>query len=371
MGNEISTSTDKRSLLLEFYKTTLEHRTKLASIIMVSGVAVAIPAAVEAYKARLEAYAKDRSLEIEKVIKERETNLRDKEQKLKELEFRQHSIETFSSTGLQQDIELRIRLAEYFAALSDQDYSAKWDAYRTSLTTRRENSKKLLDELYDQIDVEEAKDRPDVLGLRKLYRAKRWLEAEFNPVQPSEKVTLRPGAAQLPTNEGLVPLKIETLISLFGHPLKNMNALTRSCQESDNALLRSQMKTESLSIGIVTMLEPALASLKEVLGRIAKRDKNLAQAIKSFAGLCVRSAVGPGGISRHAFGIAIDLGIRGSVDLSPNTRDDYLVVAEEFHNAGWVWGGAWEGIKDPPHFEISQAMFDQWMDSGKIKVAKQ
>jgi hypothetical protein len=101
-------------VFLEFYRITLEHRAKLVSIIMVSGIAVAIPAAVDAYKARLDLYAKDKSLEIERVIQERETTLKDKEQKLNELQFRQNSIQAFSSTGLQQDIELRIRLAEIF-----------------------------------------------------------------------------------------------------------------------------------------------------------------------------------------------------------------------------------------------------------------
>ena len=124
----------KDSLLLEFYKTTLEHRSKLISIIMVSGVAVAIPAAVDAYKARMDMITKEKSLEIERVIKEKETGLKDKEQKLKELEFRQNSIQAFSSTGLQQDIELRIRLAE---------------------DDRRKEAKRLLDDINDQIDSEE------------------------------------------------------------------------------------------------------------------------------------------------------------------------------------------------------------------------
>src|SRR5712691_7251356 len=93
-----------RSQALEFYRLTLEHREKVISIIVASGIAVAIPASVDVYKARLQ------------------QQLNSQEQKLKELEFRQRSIQSFSSTGLQQDIELRLRLAEYFSNLSDDEY---------------------------------------------------------------------------------------------------------------------------------------------------------------------------------------------------------------------------------------------------------
>ena len=298
----------KTSIVLELYKTTLEHRAKLVSIIMASGIAVAIPAAVDAYKARLEAYSKDKSLEIERVIRDRETQLKDKEQKLKELEFRQKSVETFSSTGLQQDIELRIRLAEYFSALSDDDYQKKWIAYRDSLAGRREKSKSLLDDLYDKIDIEGAKSQPDELALRKLNRAKRWLEAEFNPVEPSERVTLRTGGTPAPTNEGLTAVAMDDLIPMFGTPLSDMKLLTRSCQLPDNKEFNDRIKTEVLSIGNVTLLGPALESLKEVLKNIAKRDKDLAASIKSLGGVCVRMMAGNGNLlSRHSFGLAIDL----------------------------------------------------------------
>jgi hypothetical protein len=367
------TSPDSRdSLILEFYKTTLEHRAKLVSIIMASGIAIAIPAAVEAYKARLEAYSKEKSLEIERVVKERETALKQSEQNLNQLTFRQKSIQDFSSTGLQQDIELRIRLADYFSALSDDEYRKKWVAYLESLTARREKSKALLDDLYDKIDIESAKSEPNELALRKLNRAKRWLEAEFNPVEPSERVTLRSAAAPVTTNEGLTPFDLNNVMSAIGAPLLDMKLLGPACQPIDNPVLRDQVKSEALPIGNVTLLEPALASLKEILTAISKRDSAVGASIKSQGGLCVRTVRGSARLpSRHSFGLAIDLTVNGQRELNAEAKDGFLIVADEFHKAGWIWGGAWQLARDVPHFEVSRELLEQWTGSGKIKLAKQ
>jgi hypothetical protein len=89
--------------------------------------------------------------------KEKDAAQREKETKLKELEFRQKSIETFATTALQQDIELRIRLADYFAAVSDDEGRKKWDAYLRTLTDRRKELRSVLDNLNDRIDEQEFK----------------------------------------------------------------------------------------------------------------------------------------------------------------------------------------------------------------------
>jgi hypothetical protein len=225
--------------------------------------------------------------------------------------------------------------------------------------------------LNDRIDIEEIKSQPDALKLRKLYRAKRWLEAEFNPVEPSEKVTLRSGSGQLPSNEGLTLLNMDRLLTVLGPPLADMKSLGTSCRPIDNDFLRGQLKTEALSIGSVIMLAPALASLKDVLANIATRESDLAAAIKNMGTVCVRKTRNGNELSRHSFGLAIDLSVRDKMDLSPDVKDDFQVVAEEFHKAGWIWGGGWTMASDYPHFEVSQQLLDAWINSGKIEIAKQ
>src|SRR6266567_7171622 len=178
------------SRLIEFYKISLENRTKLVSIIMVSGVAVAIPAAVDAYKAKIEQNTKVLSLQLEATLKEEGALLKDKEHQLEELKVRQGAIQEFSKTGLQQDIELRIRLAEYFAALSDNEYITKWSSYKQYLVQKFEKDRADLDSVYDQIDIEQSKPQKDDLKIRKLERKKAQLEAEFNPVVFGQRVSV-------------------------------------------------------------------------------------------------------------------------------------------------------------------------------------
>jgi hypothetical protein len=59
------------SPLLALYKITLEHREKVISIIMVSGIAVAIPAVVDAYKASIERDTKVLSLQMEQSVRDK------------------------------------------------------------------------------------------------------------------------------------------------------------------------------------------------------------------------------------------------------------------------------------------------------------
>ena len=56
--------------------------------------------------------------------------------------------------------------------------------------------------------------------------------------------------------------------------------------------------------------------------------------------------------------------------MSSDAKDGFLIVADEFHKAGWIWGGAWQFAKDVPHFEVSQQLLEQWTASGKIDIAK-
>jgi hypothetical protein len=359
----------KNSVILELYKTTLDHREKIISIIFVSGIAVAIPAMVDAYKARMEYLSKETSLELQKESFNMESNLKEKEQNLKELTFRQESIQSFSSTGLQQDIELRIRLAEYFAALAADDvYKEKWRIYLKNLSDRRNESKRKLDQVNDEIDTEVFKQVPDQLHLRKLYRARGWLEAEFNPVVVNEPVTLQPTAVASITNAGLTTIQSSKLLELFGSPVADVNSLRPGCSSVTNPLLLKQLQTEQTSIGRVTLLAPAIQSLKQVISNIGTMSSALAADMKTAGGLCVRKLAVGSGLSRHSFGLAVDIPLGGSFELADNQKTNMQVIAGEFHRQGWIWGGAWSPEVDYFHFEVSQELLQRWINSGELEV---
>ena len=99
-------------LRLRGYQARLGFWQALWGTIITGGVAVAIPAAVDSYKAYQE-----------RRLKEQDIALKDKELQGKILDSHQLYISNFLSTALNQDIELRIRFAEYFIAIAPRPVS--------------------------------------------------------------------------------------------------------------------------------------------------------------------------------------------------------------------------------------------------------
>ncbi len=161
------------------------------------------------------------------------------------------------------------------------------------------------------------------------------------------------------------------LLEVFGQPATKIEGL---CGKVDREPLRSQLRTENIGGFSVTMLGPAVDSLKYVLGEIEKSEPELRVRLGSLGTLCVRYMQGASGVlSNHSFGTAIDisidqqiipLGTTGTGELAQSLRR----VAEYFERAGWVWGGRLR-IPDPQHFEIGSELFERWVAAGSLKTA--
>jgi lysozyme family protein len=91
------------------------------------GVAVAIPAAVDAYKAQLD---------LQKA--RQEVQLKQKEIESKAQDLHQTYISKFLDTALNQDIELRLRFSEYFSYVSEKESTEQWRKYHEELEKRRD-----------------------------------------------------------------------------------------------------------------------------------------------------------------------------------------------------------------------------------------
>jgi hypothetical protein len=92
----------------------------------------------------------------------------------------------------------------------------------------------------------------------------------------------------------------------------------------------------------VEMLEGALRELTE---------NGLATLVdpSQFAGCYSPRRIGPGlGISRHAWGVAVDVNAASNPLGAPGTQDDRLVTI--MRRWGMAWGGEWLR-PDPMHFE--------------------
>jgi lysozyme family protein len=175
-------------LNLEKYKTRLGFWQAVWGTLISGGIAVAIPAAVDAYKARLEL---QKSMEDQK--------LKDKEIQLRILDSHQQYIANFLNTALNQDIELRIRFAEYFSFVSDPSYRPVWETFRSSLVSRRNDIRDQINSKEMQLDQLRARRASLTLqqqiDFAKLERELSWINGEVGYVRRDSNVT----AAAVPT----------------------------------------------------------------------------------------------------------------------------------------------------------------------------
>src|SRR5262245_58611966 len=189
--------TARDQLNFERYRTRLGFWQAIWGTLISGGIAVAIPAAVDAYKARIELQLK--SKEIEGKI----------------LDSHQQYISNFLNTALNQDIELRIRFSEYFSFVSDAQNRVGWNLYRESLVTRRDairgeiNSKEMqLEQLRARRNSLTA---PEQSNLAKLERELSWSYAEVGYVRRDSNVTAPAATAAVALDKASIVNDSETL----------------------------------------------------------------------------------------------------------------------------------------------------------------
>src|SRR5690242_8512652 len=109
----------QREFSLRKYEAWIGLLKVVVGTALVGLAGVLVPAAVEFWKSHYENDRKRVELELS----------------------RQHSqqqyVKEFVSTALAQDIELRIRFAEYFSTVSDDGHKTSWQTYLKVLTDKR------------------------------------------------------------------------------------------------------------------------------------------------------------------------------------------------------------------------------------------
>ena len=155
------------------------------------------------------------------------------------------------------------------------------------------------------------------------------------------------------------------LENFLGRPRQT---LSDNCEPMTNPKLRALLKTEQVGPIRVTMLQPALDSLKRVFAKVEATDPDLYERINTAGALCVRQIRGTRGrTSTHSFGLAVDLNIDGKLDTlgDGKTQLGLTILADFFLEEGWVWGAAF-GREDSMHFEVSKQQLLQWREEGKL-----
>jgi hypothetical protein len=144
--------------------------------------------------------------------------------------------------------------------------------------------------------------------------------------------------------------------------------LSDQCQPMTNPKLRAMLKVERVGPIRVSMLQPALDSLRRVFANVEATDPDLYARINTAGALCVRQIRGTRGrTSTHSFGLAVDLNIDGKLDTLGDGRTQLglTILADFFREEGWVWGAGFSR-EDSMHFEVSRQKLEEWRAEGKI-----
>ncbi len=167
-------------------------------------------------------------------------------------------------------------------------------------------------------------------------------------------------------NAGMSNSGSSYLKGLFGLPRPD---LSETCQSMTNPLLKALVKTEDVGPIRVTMLEPAILSLRQVFRNVKIFEPELYNRIKTAGSLCVRHIRGrPGSVSTHAYGLSVDLNIDGKLDTlgDGKTQLGLILLADFFRKEGWYWGAGF-GREDSMHFQVSKEKIDQWLRQKLIR----
>lgn len=104
--------------------------------------------------------------------------------------WQQEYIKNFEAKGSDQDIELRIRLAEYFSHLANDQIKPSWARYHQTLLEKRNSERNKIIEINRLIaDLEQQSTKDAALELENFKRELRWRHAQLAPLQKDDYVT--------------------------------------------------------------------------------------------------------------------------------------------------------------------------------------
>lgn len=172
-------------------------------------------------------------------------------------------------------------------------------------------------------------------------------------------------AGRRTNNEGINVPSPSFQIEMFGMPRET---LSDDCEPMTNPKLKSMLVTEDVGPIRVSMLKPAVDSMRNVFEKVKATDADLYARIATAGALCVRRIRGSqNSVSSHSFGLAVDLNIDGVLDTLGDGRTQLglTIIADFFQAEGWFWGASFSR-EDSMHFEVSKEMITKWRADGKI-----
>ncbi|MGY3149325.1 hypothetical protein ACVWYQ_006324 [Bradyrhizobium sp. USDA 3397] len=100
-------------------------------------------------------------------------------------------ITSFLEKGINQDIELRLRLAGYFANVSDADQKKLWESYETKLFKRRNEVRDTINDLEEKFAIlcrGNGGKTFDIVGIDRTRRLLEWAYSEIGYAQTNRSI---------------------------------------------------------------------------------------------------------------------------------------------------------------------------------------
>lgn len=172
-GSRPAEGISQEEVALRRYEARLGLFKVVAGTLIVGLAGVLIPGAIDFYRARSE--------NTQKVT----------EIRLSQQAAHQQYIKDFFSTAVNQDIELRIRFADYFAHLADPEQKHLWKSYLANLRELRDKNRQIINDK-EKLLVDLKKQAPETVDNAEFDRINRelaWANAEIGYV-PTERSTV-------------------------------------------------------------------------------------------------------------------------------------------------------------------------------------
>lgn len=175
-------SIEQQQLELERYKTKMDFLKFVWGSVVVAIAVAAIPPLFQLATAVLQNARSDAELRSKELTFRAE--LQSKQQAstaellLKQQTFRDEYVKTFVANALDQDIELRIRLAQYFAKVTTDAFREGWVGYRDDLVSHRNEMQDKIDKVEAELKRKTEEQPQDVLAVQQLERKLRWMNKE-------------------------------------------------------------------------------------------------------------------------------------------------------------------------------------------------